>query len=135
MLGRFSCRVLSGMKWFGLLAAIWLGAASFAGAQSPCAGVPTSPTGNVTWTPNWCDEFSGSQFSPINPANWVFDTGSSGFGNNELENYCDPSSNTFPCNSLTPNAYIDGSGNLAIQVRGPAKPKKETAIWSPWDCL
>lgn len=118
MLGRFSCRVLNGMKWFGLLAAIWLSTASFAGAQ--CGGVPTSATGNVTWTPAWCDEFSGSAFSAINPANWTFDTGSSGFGNNELETYCDPASNTFPCNSLTPNAYIDGSGNLAIQVRGPA---------------
>jgi len=89
-------------------------------ASAQCAGVPTSTTGNVTWTAQWCDEFNGALNSPINSANWTFDTGSSGFGNNELEFYCDPSSNTTPCNSNTPNAYIDGGGHLAIQVRGPA---------------
>lgn len=94
-------------------------------AQAQCAGVAASATGAVTWTPNWCDEFNSST---INPANWTYDTGDSGFGNNELENYCDPSSNTSPCSTATPNAYItsagcpSGAGNscLAIQVRGPS---------------
>jgi beta-glucanase (GH16 family) len=100
------------------LAAFWLAAASVGNAQ--CGGVPTSVTGSVTWTAQWCDEFSGALNSPINSANWTFDTGSSGFGNNELEYYCDPSSNTAPCSTSSPNAFIDGSGHLAIQVRGPA---------------
>src|SRR6201993_4342647 len=77
----------------------------------------TSPTGSVTWTTNWCDEFNGTANSTINPANWTYDTGGGGWGNNELEVYCAPSSNTSPCSSSSPNAYIDGSGHLAIQVR------------------
>src|SRR5215467_2155959 len=31
--------------------------------------------------------------------------------------FTSPTSNTSPCNSSSPNAYIDGSGHLAIQVR------------------
>jgi len=77
----------------------------------------TSATGSVTWTTNWCDEFNGTANSTINPANWTYDTGGGGFGNNELEVYCAPTSNTSPCSSSSPNAYIDGSGHLAIQVR------------------
>ena len=101
---------------FGLLVVAL--SASMVSAQ--CGGVPTSTTGTITWTAQWCDEFTGALNSPINSANWAYDTGSSGFGNNELEFYCDPSSNTAPCNSGSPNAFIDGSGHLAIQVRGPA---------------
>src|SRR5258708_13149958 len=77
----------------------------------------TSATGSVTWTTNWCDEFNGTANSTINPANWTYDTGGGGWGNNELETYCGPTSNTSPCSTSSPNAYIDGSGHLAIQVR------------------
>jgi len=77
----------------------------------------TGPTGAITWATNWCDEFNGAANSAINPANWTFDTGGGGWGNNELGTYCAPSSNTSPCSSSSPNAYIDGSGHLAIQVR------------------
>jgi beta-glucanase (GH16 family) len=88
-------------------------------SRAQCSGVANSSTGAVTWTPQWCDEFSGSANSAIDSTKWTFDTGSSGFGNNELEFYCDPSSNTAPCDSTNPNAKIDGSGHLAIQVLGP----------------
>jgi beta-glucanase (GH16 family) len=93
---------------------------SFSSAQ--CTGVPNSATGTVTWTPQWCDEFSGALNSPISSANWAFDTGSGGFGNNELEDYCDPTVTpaVAPCSNATPNTFIDGSGHLAIQVLGPA---------------
>jgi beta-glucanase (GH16 family) len=77
----------------------------------------TPPTGAVTWTTNWCDEFNGAANSQIDPTKWTYDTGGGGWGNNELEVYCSPSSNTSPCNSSSPNAYIDGSGHLVIQVR------------------
>jgi beta-glucanase (GH16 family) len=77
----------------------------------------TGATGSVTWTTQWCDEFNGSLNSPIDSTKWAYDTGNSGFGNNELETYCDPSSNSEPCSSSSPNAYIDGSGHLAIRVR------------------
>jgi beta-glucanase (GH16 family) len=84
-------------------------------AVAQCGTTP--PTGSVTWTTNWCDEFNGAANSTINPANWTYDTGGGGWGNNELEVYCAPTSNTSPCSTSSPNAYIDGSGHLAIQVR------------------
>src|SRR5262249_46854949 len=54
--------------------------------------------------------------SPIDPTKWTYDTGNLGV-NNELEIYCDPSSNTAPCDSTQPNAFIDGHGKLEIQQR------------------
>src|SRR5207245_3468951 len=68
------------------------------------AACPTPPaTGSISWTTPWCDEFNGTA---IDTNIWAFDTGNSGFGNNELENYCDPYANTPPCTSSTPNAFI-----------------------------
>ena len=87
-------------------------------ANAQCGTTPA--TGAITWTTNWCDEFNGAANSAIDNTKWNFDTGSSGFGNNELETYCDPSSNTSPCSTSSPNAFIDGSGHLAIQVRSPS---------------
>jgi len=84
-------------------------------AQAQCGTTP--PTGAVTWTTNWCDEFNSVANTPISSTNWTYDTGGGGFGNNELETYCAPTSNTSPCSASSPNAYIDGSGHLAIQVR------------------
>ena len=88
-------------------------------SDAQCSGVANSTTGAVTWTPQWCDEFAGALNSPIDSTKWTYDTGNSGFGNNELETYCDPTVNpaTAPCSNSAPNAYIDGSGHLAIQVR------------------
>jgi beta-glucanase (GH16 family) len=86
-------------------------------ANAQCGTTPA--TGAIAWTTNWCDEFNGALNSQIDPANWTYDTGSSGFGNNELEDYCAPTDNTPPCSTSSPNAFIDGSGHLAIQVRGP----------------
>ncbi|HKT90213.1 MAG TPA: glycoside hydrolase family 16 protein [Candidatus Sulfotelmatobacter sp.] len=65
-----------------------------------------------TWTLSWSDEFSGTT---INSANWTYDTGTLNV-NNEVEYYCAPSSNTAPCDSTVPNAYLDGSGHLVIQA-------------------
>src|SRR5258708_5293565 len=84
-------------------------------ASAQCGTTP--PTGSITWTTSWCDEFNGAANSAISSANWTYDTGGGGFGNNELETYCAPTSNTSPCSSSSPNAYIDGGGHLAIQVR------------------
>lgn len=84
-----------------------------------CPGVANSNTGAVTWTTQWCDEFNGAANSAIDSSKWVFDTGNLGV-NNEPEIYCDPSSNAAPCDSSNPNAFINGSGHLAIQARGPS---------------
>jgi beta-glucanase (GH16 family) len=113
------CNSLSAMKATLLLFTLLLAISSTRLASAQCSGVANSATGAVTWIAQWCDEFSGAANSAIDSTKWTFDTGSSGFGNNELEFYCDPSSNTAPCDSSNPNAKIDGSGHLAIQVLGP----------------
>jgi beta-glucanase (GH16 family) len=68
-----------------------------------------------TWTLSWSDEFDGAANTPINSANWQYDTGILNV-NNEVEYYCAPSSSTSPCVATTPNAYIDGNGHLVIQA-------------------
>src|ERR1700681_520035 len=100
-----------------LLFTLLLTVSSVRVSSAQCSGVANSNTGAVTWTPQWCDEFTGALNSPIDSTKWTYDTSNSGFGNNELETYCDPSSNSAPCSSSSPNAYLDGSGHLAIQVR------------------
>jgi len=67
------------------------------GTQAP-AGAPPGFSRLV-----WSDEFNGSS---ISTANWGFDLGNSGFGNNELENYT----------SRPENARIE-NGMLIIEAR------------------
>lgn len=83
-------------------------------ARAQCG--TTVATGAVNWTTQWCDEFNGQTNSAISAVNWTYDTGGGGWGNNELETYCQPGSNTSPCSSSAPNAYVDGNGHLAIKV-------------------
>lgn len=71
-----------------------------------------NPVFAQTWTLSWSDEFNGTA---INSANWTYDTGILNV-NNEVEYYCAPNSNTAPCDSTNPNAYLDGSGHLIIQA-------------------
>ena len=104
-------------RGFLLAAFAFLVLAPSKSASAQCGTTPA--TGAITWTTNWCDEFNGALNSPIDSTKWTFDTGSSGFGNNELEDYCAPGDNTAPCSTANPNAFIDGNGHLAIQVRGP----------------
>lgn len=105
------------MKIFAKIAFCSLVALLFAApraAHAQCG--TTAATGAITWNTNWCDEFNGAANSAISSTNWTYDTGAGGWGNNELETYCAPTSNTSPCSTSTPNAYIDGSGHLAIKV-------------------
>jgi beta-glucanase (GH16 family) len=55
----------------------------------------------------WQDEFNGGAGAPIDGSKWNFDTGGSGFGNNELEYYT----------NSTRNVSTDGQGHLAITAR------------------
>jgi Glycosyl hydrolases family 16 len=68
------------------------------GTQQPPAGAPPGFSTLV-----WSDEFNGST---INSANWTFETGGGGWGNNELQNYT----------SRTENARIL-NGSLIIEAR------------------
>ncbi len=69
----------------------------------------------------WSDEFnSNSAQSAPDSKNWTYDTGASGWGNQELENYCAYGSNTTPCDAKNPNAYVGNDGYLHIVARNPA---------------
>ncbi len=114
-------------------------------AQGGCGGVSNDPKGAVTWVPQWCQEFNGTQGSPDTTV-WSFDLGNGGFGNNELETYCGPpgyAGNPSNCpttfSTTTSNAYVDGTGHLVIQaidtpnaaqsIPPPLNPKMR--IWMP----
>lgn len=70
----------------------------------------------------WSDEFTnntGGNAQP-NPAVWTYDTGSGGWGNAELEDYCAWGSTTSPCDSTKPNAYVGADGYLHIAAQQPS---------------
>jgi hypothetical protein len=91
-------------------------------------GTP-SKVNSQTFTPNiasgtlvWSDEFSnptGTIAAP-NPNVWTYDTGNSGFGNHELENYCAWGSNVAPCSTANPSAYVGTDGYLHIEAQQPS---------------
>lgn len=58
------------------------------------------------WKLIWSDEFNAPANTPPDPAKWVHETGASGWGNHELEDYT----------SQIQNAYQDGQGHLVIQA-------------------
>lgn len=70
----------------------------------------------------WSDEFSNSSGANAqpDPTIWTYDTGSSGFGNNELETYCSWGSSNAPCDSNNPNAYVGNDGYLHVVARHPS---------------
>ncbi len=91
----------------------WIGRAtrSHASSSAPC---PCGVWGN----PVWSDEFDGPKGAIPDPATWAYDVGSGGWGNGEVEVYCDPRNSwPTPCSSTKPNAYLDGDGNLVIEAR------------------
>jgi beta-glucanase (GH16 family) len=89
-------------------------AASDAASQSL---TPNIPSGSLVWS----DEFSNStgNIAEPNPLVWTYDTGSSGFGNSELEDYCAWGSNASPCSTANPNAYVGTDGYLHIVAEQP----------------
>ena len=62
----------------------------------------------------WHDEFDGPALALPDPKRWGSDAGASGYGNQELEDYCAPGSALAPCDPKKPNAYLDGDGHLVI---------------------
>jgi beta-glucanase (GH16 family) len=96
------------------------------------AVAPGDTASNVTtrsFTPNitsgtlvWSDEFANSATANVVPNNaiWTYDTGNRGFGNSELENYCAWGSNTSPCSTANPNAYVGTDGYLHIVAEQPS---------------
>jgi beta-glucanase (GH16 family) len=77
----------------------------------------------VSGTLVWSDEFTngtGKNAAP-NAAVWRYDTGASGFGNSELEDYCAWGSNAAPCSAASPNAYVGTDGYLHLVAQEPNK--------------
>jgi beta-glucanase (GH16 family) len=70
----------------------------------------------------WSDEFTNSTSANAqpNPSVWTYDTGNSGFGNRELENYCAWGSAASPCRTANPNAYVGTDGYLHIVAQQPS---------------
>src|SRR5215475_7704632 len=81
-------------------------------------GVQEMAEGNAesSWRLVWSDEFSGAGGSAPDPGKWGYDTGGTGWGNNEKQYYTDS----------TNNAYLDGDGHLVI------KAMKETREGMPY---
>jgi beta-glucanase (GH16 family) len=79
---------------------------------------PNIPSGTLVWSDEFTN-FTNANAQP-NPAVWTYETGNSGFGNQELENYCAWGSNVAPCSTASPNAYLGTDGYLHIVAQQPA---------------
>src|ERR1700758_3427394 len=75
-----------------------------------------SSLSNNDWQLVWSDEFDGLAGSLPDSTKWTYDVGGGGWGNNEEEVYCAAGSNATPCSAATPNAVLDGNGNLVISA-------------------
>jgi beta-glucanase (GH16 family) len=92
-------------------------------AIAAAAGYSNSTVTSQAFTPNipsgtlvWGDEFnntSGSIAQP-DPTTWTYDTGNSGFGNAELEDYCAWGSSVSPCSTSLPSEFVGTDGYLHI---------------------
>ena len=79
---------------------------------------PVIPPGTLVWS----DEFTnntGANQQP-DPSVWAYDTGASGYGNHELEDYCSWGSTASPCDTANPNAYIGKDNVLHVVARKTA---------------
>jgi beta-glucanase (GH16 family) len=75
---------------------------SSTGHKPPSAATPVAPPARGAYA--FDDEFTGPAGSAPSSANWTYDLGGGGWGNDELEIYTDS----------TANAYLDGAGHLVI---------------------
>lgn len=75
---------------------------ALAGCNRTGTGTPAP-----TWQLAWSDEFDGPQGQLPSAANWRFDVGGGGWGNNQLEHNTDRAE----------NASLDGNGHLVITAR------------------
>jgi len=96
--------------------------ASLAGSEDSAVAsqilAPNTAAGALVWS----DEFTnttGVDGQP-DPTVWGYDTGNSGFGNHELEDYCAWGSDKSPCDPAHPNAYVGTDGYLHIVARKTA---------------
>ncbi len=106
-----SAAVLSNSKpgstrFFSRARQVYLGLCLVCGVGLGLAQSHSSFADSHKWKLVWSDEFNGANGSALDSAKWAFETGGSGFGNNELESYT----------SRPVNAQ-QRSGNLVITAR------------------
>jgi beta-glucanase (GH16 family) len=77
---------------------------------------PDIPSGTLVWSDEF-DNSTGANAQP-NPAVWAYNTGSD--TNQSLDILCAYGSNTPPCDSANPNAFVDTNGYLNIVARQPS---------------
>ncbi len=86
------------------------GTSSSSTASSSSGSSSSSTGGGVPFIPGrtlvWSDEFDGAVGAAPDPAKRTYETGATGWGNNELENYT----------NARANSYLDGSGHLVIEA-------------------
>jgi beta-glucanase (GH16 family) len=78
--------------------------------STPPGPTPELPSGEAPTSARtlvWADEFNGPAGSSPDAANWNFDTGGNGWGNEELESYT----------SRPANVELNGAGDLVITAR------------------
>ena len=94
-------------------------ASGVSSAVSSQAFSPNIPPGTLVWS----DEFSNSTGvnAQPDPKTWTYDTGNSGFGNNELETYCAWGSSATPCSTSNPSEYVGTDGYLHIVAQQPSQ--------------
>src|SRR5437879_227778 len=68
--------------------------------------VTQATSAQTPWRLVWSDEFEGPANSVPDQTKWAYDTGATGWGNQELENYT----------KSPDNASLDGNGNLVIRA-------------------
>jgi beta-glucanase (GH16 family) len=69
------------------------------------------------WKLTWSDDFDGKAGSSVDPRKWTFETGGSGFGNEELQFYTE----------RTANCYLDGKGRLVLKAL--KEPEQARTCW------
>lgn len=98
-------------------------------AMAAASGDTNSSVTTQTFSPNiasgtlvWSDEFANSTGANAQPSSsvWTYDTGSGGWGNSELEDYCAWGSTVSPCTTSAPNAYVGTDGYLHIVAEQPS---------------
>jgi beta-glucanase (GH16 family) len=77
-------------KRLPVLLALLTGAALVCNAQNPSPILK-----DKSWKLVWSDEFNAPDKSPVDRSKWVLETGSEGWGNEELEYYSDRPANVF----------------------------------------
>jgi hypothetical protein len=99
-------RVMTALMSVLILLGGVLAAAVVMAQPASATTVPNPPAG---WTTVFSDNFAGAAGSPVNSANWKYDTGpGSSFGTGEIETMT----------NSTNNVYLDGNGHLLIKAIG-----------------